>query len=484
MRYFLFLFMCCSYIAVLAQPDLRQRFDSLTAAYEQAGYHGVVLVAKDDKVLYQKGYGYANFDTKLPHRPSTLFKTESVGKMFTATAVLQLVEKGQLRLNQTVKEVLPELPVSNAEKITVDQLLKHTSGLQSPWDNPAWRFKKEYTRQELVKIIAEVPLAFDTPGKEMYYSNSGYYILGWMIEKITGKPYDTYFQETFFAPLGMTATRHLNDSIMPALTGAQPYSIINSKRFVVLDETVGPKASPAGGWISTAMDLHRFVQALNSGRLLNHATLQVMRTANGTNPTDSAYRYYAYGLETYINQLIPGANLYGHNGGGAGFSIDAFVEPQSGYNVISCTNLYQNSRPIMANYFRMALGKSLQPVKKPVSVRLYDLIDSIGMENFAKKDKDYFDQLGIQPHPGVYVQLSEAMNQAGDKRLCSQWLAHARKHYPEEGFLWVVSGDHEFGLGNTMEAKVFFEKALELGEKKADARVVTAAKEKLKTLKL
>lgn len=484
MRYFLSLLLCSYNISAVAQPDLHRRFDSLTAAYEQAGYHGVVLVAKDDKVLYQKGYGYANFTNKIHHQPSTLFKTESVGKMFTATAVLQLVEKGLLRLNQTVKEVLPELSIRSAEKITIDHLLKHTSGLQSPWDHPAWLFKKSYTKQELVKIVEEVPLAFDTPGKEMFYSNSGYYILGWMIEKVTGKPYDAYFQETFFTPLGMTATRHLNDSVMPALTGAQPYFILNSKKFITLDETVGPKASPAGGWLSTAMDLHRFTQALNAGRLLKPATLQLMRTANGANPTDSAYRFYAYGTETYINQLIAGAKLYGHNGGGAGFSVDAFVEPQSGYIVISCTNLYQNSRPIMANYFRSALGKTLQPVKKPLNIRLYDLIDSIGIEAFTKNDKTYFDQLGVQLHPGVFVQLSEAMGKAGDKALCSQWLALARRHYPEEGFLWMISGEHEFDSGNKTEAKKFFEKALELGEKKADTRVVASAKEKLKSLTL
>src|SRR5688500_5038609 len=144
----------------LGQTTLTHRFDSLTAEYEKAGYHGVIQVANGDQVLYEKGYGLANFEKKIKHTPQTVFKTESVGKMFTATAILQLVEKGKLQLTQTVKKLLPELKIRNADQITVEQLLRHTSGLQSPWDHPQWQFKKEYTREELVSIIEDVPLAF------------------------------------------------------------------------------------------------------------------------------------------------------------------------------------------------------------------------------------------------------------------------------------------------------------------------------------
>ena len=122
-------------LAVFAQTDL-SRFDSLTAVYEKNGYHGVIHVAKGNQVIYEKAYGYANFDRKIPHTNETVFKTESVGKMFTATAILQLVESNKLALTQTVKDLLPELNIKNPYKITVNMMLKHTSGLQSPWDHP------------------------------------------------------------------------------------------------------------------------------------------------------------------------------------------------------------------------------------------------------------------------------------------------------------------------------------------------------------
>lgn len=465
-----------------SQPHLQNRFDSLTTAYEKNGYHGVILVANGNQILYEKGYGYANFEQKIKHTPATEFKTESVGKMFTATAILQLVEQGKLNLTQTVKELLPELKIANADKITIDHLLKHTSGLQSPWDHPKWKFKKEYSKAELVKIVEEVPLAFDTPGKEMFYSNSGYCVLGWIIEKVSGKPFDRYFQEAFFSKLGMAKTRHLNDTLMPAKGGAQPYRIISSKKFFPMTQTLGPKASAAGGWVSTANDLYRFMLALNTGKLLRAETWEVMQTANHSNPKDKAYRFYAYGLETYINQLIPDTKLYGHNGGGAGFSIDAFVDPATGYIVASCTNLYQNSWPIAVNYLKLAMNKPLQPVSQSFAVKVYDLIDSVGIDTFIQNEKDYFKQLGLNMHPGMFAQVSDAMAQAGDYPLCAKWMELARTYFPEEGFLWVLSGDNQLSAGNKAEALKMFEKAKEVGSKRNDGRVGNMADEKLKKL--
>jgi hypothetical protein len=316
----------------------------------------------------------------------------------------------------------------------------------------------------------------------MFYSNSGYCILGWIIEKITGKPYDSYFQQHIFAKLGMTATRHLNDTVMPVKTGAQPYQVISSKRFITMDKTVGPKSSAAGGWISTAKDLYRFMLGLSTGKLLKPQTLELMQTANGTAPKDSTYRFYAFGLETYKNQPVPGAMLYGHNGGGAGFSIDAFVENETGYIVTSCTNLYQNSRPIATNYLSLVLNKPVQPVNQSWAIKLYDLIDSIGIERFVQNEKVYFKQLNLQVHPGVFARISDAMQLAGDHSLCAKWMELGRTYFPEEGFLWVLSGENLVSAGNRDEARKMFERAKEMGEKRNDARVVGAAEERLKRL--
>ena len=482
MKAFLLALSLVATLHLSAQADLVKRFDSLTTVYEKAGYHGVVLVAKGDKVLYQDGYGLANFDKKIPHTTTTEFKTESVGKMFTATSIMQLVESGKLRLDQTVKELLPNLKVPNADKITVHHLLNHTSGLQSPWDHPQFAFKKVYSREAMQKIVEEVPAVFDTPGKEMYYSNSGYVILGWIIEKITGAPFDQYFQKHLFTPLGMTATRHLGDTVMPEKTGAQPYRVLSSRRYISMGETVGPQSSAAGGWISTAGDLHKFVAALYAHKLIKPETWKLMSTANGSAPKEGAYRYYAYGLETFVNQWVPDAAIYGHNGGGAGFSVDAYVEPASGYIVILCTNLYQNSRPISANYFKAALGKPLMPVSKPQEVALYDQVEEKGIDAFIASEKEVFKTLGIQPNPGTFVRMGEAMEAAGDTDSQVKWMALARTYFPEEGFLYLVSGDSYLKKGAKEEAKKMYEGAKERAQKKNDQRLLQEVEKKLKSL--
>jgi CubicO group peptidase (beta-lactamase class C family) len=466
----------------VAQPVSTARLDSLTSVYEKAGFHGVILVARGDSVLYRDAYGLANFEKKIPHTITTEFKTESVGKMFTAVSILQQVESGRLRLDQTVKELLPELKIPNADKITMHHLLTHTSGMQSPWDHPQWSFKKVYSRPELETIIAEVPPVFDTPGKEMYYSNSGYTVLGWILEKVSGKPFDQYFQEHLFNPLKMTATRHLMDTVMPEKTGAQPYRILNSKKYITMSETLGPKAGAAGGWISTAGDLHRFMAALYGGRLIQPQTWKLMQAANGNAPKQETYRYYAYGLETFANMWLPGATVYGHNGGGAGFSVDAYVEPVSGTIVVSCTNLYQNSRPIAANFFKAVLDKPLMPVSRPPAIALYDKIVEGGIDAFIAGEKEAFKSMGVQPNPGLFAQVSEAMEAADDKDSRVKWMALARNYYPEEGFIYMLSGDSFRGAGNKPEARKMYESARTLAQKKGDQRLLQAAEGKLKEL--
>jgi CubicO group peptidase (beta-lactamase class C family) len=469
-------------LTVYAQSALQKRLDSLTAAYEQNGYHGVILVAKGNTVLYEKGYGLANFEKKINHTPTTLFKTESVGKMFTAVSILQLVENGQLRLDQTVKELLPETQLKNADKITVHHLLTHTSGLQSPWDSPKWKFKKNYSEQELEKLVEEVPLAFDQPGKEMFYSNSGYIVLGWIIEKKAGVAFDQYLQKHLFSQLGMRHTRHLMDTIMPLKNGAQPYRIISSKKYLTMDETVGPKASAAGGWVSTAGDLHKFMAALYGNKLIKPQTWELMKAANNTNPKDSSYRYYAYGLETYVNQLIPGTNLYGHNGGGAGFSIDAFVDPATGYIVTSCTNLYQNSRPIMVNYMKAALDKPLTPVNRSASVRLYDLIEEKSIDSFVVNNDRYLKELNIQMHPGFIARMCDEFLAAQDYNTWKKWMQYGISLFPKEAMLLVFQGDGQLQMNDKTAASVSYEAAKTLATTNNDLNALRIIDNKLKSL--
>lgn len=476
---FILLFMTAS---AFSQRALQERLDSLTDAYERKGFHGVVLVAKGENVLYEKGYGLANFDKKIKHTPNTLFKTESVGKMFTAVSILQLVERGQLRLNQTIKELVPELKIKNADKITVHHLLTHTSGMQSPWDSPKWSFKKNFSNKELKQLIEEMPLVFDTPGKEMYYSNSGYIVLGWIIEKKTGLAFDQYFQKNIFNKLAMTHTRHLGDTTMPEAIGAQPYRIISSTKYLPMTETLGAQASAAGGWVSTTGDLHKFMAALYANRLLKPKTWELMRTANGTNPKDSTYRFYAYGLETYVNEFIAGTSLYGHNGGGAGFNVDAFIDPATGYIVTSFTNLYQGSRWIMLNYMRAALDKPIPDFRPFMTAQVMDLIEQKGIDSFIVNSATYLKQLDIQLHPGFVAEMGDNFLAIQDYSSWSKWMQFGISTFPNEAFLLLIQGDGYLQQQNKAAALKSYEAARVLATSNNDQRALRAADEKLKSL--
>jgi CubicO group peptidase (beta-lactamase class C family) len=458
-----------------------QRLDSLTDVYAASGYNGVIRVAKEGRLVYEKPYGYANLEKKIPHRSSTLFKTESVGKMFTAVSILQLVEKGKLGLNQTVKEILPELKLEKADQITVHHLLNHTSGLQSPWDHPNYKFKTAYSRQQLEKIVAEVPRAFDSVGKEMYYSNSGYVLLSWMIEKVSGLPFDEYFQQHIFSAAGMKNTRHLGDTLMPEANGAQPYRILSSKKYIRMSETLGAKAGGAGGWISTAEDLQLFLSALNRGSFIKPQTLLQMQTANGTAPKEKGRRFYAYGLEVYPEALVPGADIFGHNGGGAGFSIDAFTDARSGYVVTSCTNQYQNSRPIMENYFRVVLNQPLKKVTVPAMVRFYDEVEAKGLDAVIT-DTSVFHRLSINRSTGFLMQMGDAFLAAKDYKSWEKWMKWTQTVVAAEPMVHLVYADGLLELGRKEEARKHYEAGQELARKNKDERALQYVETKLKSL--
>ena len=129
------------------------------------------------------------------------------------------------------------------------------------------------------------------------------------------------------------------------------------------------------------------------------------------------------------------------------------------------------------------MNKPLQPVRKLMTVRVYDLIDSVGIDKFIQNEKEYFKLLNITDvHPGVFAQVSDAMQMAGDNELCAKWMKLANSYFPDEAYLWVLSGENQIAAGNKAEAKALFEKAKEVGVNRNDTRAISAAEEKLKSL--
>src|SRR4026209_1556284 len=168
-------------------------------------FNGAVLVAENGKVIYRKGLGLANMEWNIPNTPETRFRLGSITKQFTATLILQLVEQGKIKLDGKLSDYLPDYRKDVGEKVTIHQLLNHTSGIPSYTGLPGFFnevSRNPYKVDEFVKQYASKDLEFE-PGSKFSYNNSGYLLLGAIIEKVTGKPYEQVLKEKIFEPLGM-----------------------------------------------------------------------------------------------------------------------------------------------------------------------------------------------------------------------------------------------------------------------------------------
>src|SRR4030095_768114 len=193
----------------LAQDSITARIDSfIKSEMQKQQIPGVAVgVMRNGKIILAKGYGFANLEHQVPVTPETIFQSGSMGKQFTATAMMMLVEEGKLSLDDSITKYFPGAPAT-WEKITVRHLLTHTGGMT---DYPSdFDFRRDYTESEMLEKIKLVPLAFQ-PGEKWSYSNLGYVTLGILINKVSGQFYGDFLRDRVFKPLGMTTARVISE---------------------------------------------------------------------------------------------------------------------------------------------------------------------------------------------------------------------------------------------------------------------------------
>jgi CubicO group peptidase (beta-lactamase class C family) len=251
----------------------------LTEAYPPGEPGAAVRVTKAGLVLLEKGYGLADVERKVPATPDTVFRLASVTKAFTGTAVLMLAERGAIALDDPVTTHLPSSPPA-WRAVTIRHLLSHTSGLPNYLDRPnsmEWA-AREYTVQQLIESFRDWPAVF-APGERSAYSNSNYVLLGAIVEKVSGLPFDRFVETSVFAPLGMTATAcgasvkdlsRLATAYEPARTADDQ---LDWSRLVVARPYSLSSVYAAGGCVSSLRDLARFHDALSKGALIGKAAL-------------------------------------------------------------------------------------------------------------------------------------------------------------------------------------------------------------------
>lgn len=317
-----------SSLAFGAGVDVARMERAIDLRVSTGQFTGAVLVAKDGKILINKGYGSANLDWKVSNSPTTKFRLGSVTKQFTAACILLLEERGKLKTDDPVSKYLPDAPAA-WDQITIFNLLTHTSGIPDFTEFPDYRTTEATptTPEQLVTRFRAKPLDF-APGTSWRYSNSGYVLLGYLIEKISGQPYSTFLRENIFAPLGMKDSGYdSNTRIIPRhAVGYAPGPGGGPVVAGYIDMSI---PFSAGGLYSTTQDLLRWEQALYGGKLLTTASLRKMTTPFREN--------YAFGLT--VRKTSNADRVFSHNGGIEGFNTWVGYIPAKGMAVIVLANL-------------------------------------------------------------------------------------------------------------------------------------------------
>ncbi len=289
-------------------------------------FMGSVLIAKGADVILSQGYGSANLEWSVPNSPTTKFRLGSVTKQFTAACVLLLEEKGKWNVNDPVKKYMPDAPPGWSQ-ITIYNLLTHTSGIPNFTDFPDYKDSeaKATTPEQLVSRFRDKPLDFD-PGTKWNYSNSGYVLLGYLIEKVSGQTYQQFLQENIFTPLGMKDSGlDSNSRIIPQHASGYSSGKDGPENAGFINMTI---PFSAGSLYSTTLDLLKWEQGLFGGKVLSTKSLTEMTTPFKSN--------YAFGLEV---SDANGRKKIDHGGGIEGFNTELAYYPEDQLTVIALANL-------------------------------------------------------------------------------------------------------------------------------------------------
>ncbi len=330
---------------------------------QQLHLPGVSLaVVRDGQLIKSRGYGLANLELNVRATEDTVYEIGSNTKQFTAAAVMMLVEEGKINLDDKLTKYFPEAPESWSG-ITVRHLLSHTSGIQNHVAVPDWLnvFKTSITsettpaRDELLKMFFKLPLEFK-PGETWSYDNTGYYLLGIIIEKASGKSYWEFLDERIFHPLGMTATRNTEPQpIVP--NRASGYEWVNDhfENRPILAPFI---AFSAGSILSTVKDMAKWDAALYSEKLLKESSLHQVWAVTKTN--DGADAPFDYGFGWFIGHYH-GHHLVQHTGGTPGFSSLIYRFLDDKLTIILLTN--HSDR--IVDQFAVDLAGMYVPALKP-----------------------------------------------------------------------------------------------------------------------
>jgi CubicO group peptidase (beta-lactamase class C family) len=440
-------------VSIFAQDKARQIDDLLSKYNEYGQFNGSALVAENGKIIFKKGFGQANMEWNIPNQPDTKFRLGSITKQFTAFLIVKLAEEGKIKLDVPITTYLPDYPKENGDKITIHHLITHTSGIPNYTSVP--NFLKEKSRnpsspEEFVKTFNKLPLDFK-PGEKFSYSNSGYFLLGYIIEKITGKTYEQYLQETILTPLKMANTGFDHSEVILKNRAAgyekKGKSYVNSS---FIDMSI-PYA--AGSLYSTVEDLYLWDQALYTTKLLSEKSMESLFKSYITFGDES------YGYGWFLSQEKIGDKQYKiveHGGGINGFNTIISRVPADKNLVVLLNNTGGTILGEMNEAIRAILyNQTYSQPKKSMAIELLDVFSEQGVKagtelyKKLKKDPTYGIKEGHINNIGYQLLGSGKKKEAIEVfKINVETFPKSGNAYDSLGEAYLADGEKELAIAN------------------------------------
>ncbi len=451
----------------VAQTNEKQ-IDDLMKTYVAYGqFNGSVLVADKGKVIYKNGFGMANMEWSIPNTPNTKFRIGSVTKQFTAALILQLVEAGKIKLDGKLSDYLPYYRKDTGEKITIHQLLNHTSGIPSYTGLPEFKdvLPDPYTVEDFVKKFASHDLEFE-PGTRFRYNNSGYFILGAIIEQVTGKTYEAVLTEKILTPLGMNDTGYDHSAAILNRRAAGYEKTLDGFRNTAFIDMSLPFA--AGSMYSTVEDLFKWDQALHTDQIISADSKNKMFT-----PGRSNYGYGFHIVDRVIGNSEQKTKFVLHDGGINGFNslIIRLVDKRQTIIVLDNVGLGRFHRKMTDSIAAILNGQPFEAPKKSAVEQIYKtLID----QNIAAAIAEY---RKLKAAVSANYDFSELeLNRFGNQLLGKKRIKDAIEifklnveMYPKSGNAYDSLGEAYLADGQKDLALANYKKSVEINPANASA---------------
>ncbi len=463
-----------SVLCIIAQSSLlaqskAEKIDQLISKYNEYRYfNGSALIADNFDVVIKKGYGLANMEWNIPNAADTKHRLGSITKQFTSMLIMQLVEKGKIKLDGKLTEYLPYYRKDTGDKITIEMLLTHTSGIPSYTSDADFIknvSRKFYKPDDFLKEHCSGDLEFE-PGKQFAYNNSGYFILGAIIEKITGKTYEAVLKENIFSPLEMKNSGYdMAESILMKRALGYEKSIPGYKNAPFLDMSL-PYA--AGSLYSTVEDLLIWDKALQTEKLLPKKFMDEIFKPR----VDAFGAKYGFGWRIYKKKINDAEfDVITHGGGINGFNTINYFIPKKGQVVI----LYSNAggaplNEITEKIIDILNGKEVKMPARSLAEHLASAINEEGIKSAVAQFKQ------MKEEKDAFVLRENEMNQLGYSLMNENKLDEAVAifklnvdEFPKSANVYDSYGEALLKKGNKEEAIVNYKKSLELNARNANA---------------